>query len=130
MAVGVVGAVVLSLLGVLLLYLAVGTFVRYRGGIRFPDAVPHLPLWRSIGSLIFDGCMFVATCGKNRPVRRSAATFVWPTPAGRFSSVPSQEGGDASGGGPHAADTGGRQVSSAVIDDEEDDGLINAPSVV
>jgi hypothetical protein len=48
-------------------YCGVGTYVRYRGGVRgCPDVVPHLRFWRNAALLAWDGLRFCFTCGRSR----------------------------------------------------------------
>lgn len=48
------------------LYLAIGMGYNYKEGRRGEEMVPHLDMWKDLGGLIYDGFMYVKSCGEYR----------------------------------------------------------------
>ncbi len=93
--------VVIALVAVLV-YFATGVAVRYRHGIRtFPEIIPNYLFWRWVIFSIYDGIMFVFTCGRHRPIRDTRAGGVSSRLGGgaAFETVPADEDA-ADGNGP------------------------------
>lgn len=48
------------------LYLIIGMGYNYKEGRRGEEMIPHLDMWKDLGGLIYDGFMYVKSCGEYR----------------------------------------------------------------
>lgn len=49
-----------------LLYLAIGMGYNYSEGRRGEEMLPQLDMWKDLGGLVYDGFMYIKTCGEYR----------------------------------------------------------------
>ena len=76
---------------VLCIYFAVGSAVRYKGGVRrCPDMLPNYRFWRYVMGLLRDGFYFATSCGKYR-AKKQAESKVLPTNPNAFDKLPDGE---------------------------------------
>lgn len=48
------------------LYLLIGIGYNYKEGRRGEEMIPHVEMWKDLGGLIYDGFMYVKSCGEYR----------------------------------------------------------------